>query len=54
MVLPEATLNSETLVAGVAKLAALSGEYRQRMQAFRRRDSTSLIVEELSKAALAG
>lgn len=54
MVLSEDALNSETLVAGVAKLAALSGEFRQRMQAFRRHDSTSLIVEELSKAALAG
>ena len=53
MVLSEDALNSETLVAGVAKLAALSGEYRQRMQAFRRHDSTALIVEELSKAALA-
>ena len=53
MVLSEDVLNSETLVAGVAKLAALSGEFRQRMQAFRRHDSTSLIVEELSKATLA-
>lgn len=53
MVLSEDALNSETLVAGVAKLAALSGEFRQRMQAFRRHDSTSLIVEELSKATLA-
>lgn len=53
MVLSEDALNSETLVAGVAKLAALSGEFRQRMQAFRSHDSTSLIVEELSKATLA-
>lgn len=53
MVLSEDALNSETLVAGVAKLAALSGEFRQRMQAFRSHDSTALIVEELSKATLA-
>lgn len=53
MVLSDDALNSETLAAGVAKLAALSSEFRQRMQAFRRHDSTSLIVEELSKAALA-
>ena len=53
MVLAEDALNAETLVAGVAKLAALSGEFRRRMQAFRMLDSTSLIVAELSKAALA-
>ena len=54
MVLSEDALNSETLVAGVAKLAALSGEFRQRMQTFRRHDSASLIIEELAKATLAG
>ena len=53
MVLSEDALNSETLVAGVAKLAALSGEFHQRMQAIRSHDSTTLIVEELSKATLA-
>lgn len=53
MVLTEDALNPKTLVAGVAKLAALSGEFRQRMQAFRRHDSTSLIIEELAKATLA-
>ena len=51
MVLAEEKLNRETLVSGVAKLAALSGEYRQRMREFRVRDSTSLIVDELSAAA---
>ena len=51
MVIPEDELNGETLVAGVAKLAALSGEFRQRMQEFRVRDSTSLIVDELLHAA---
>ncbi len=51
LVLAENELNSETLVAGVAKLAALSGEFRHRMQEFRVRDSTSLIVDELSQAA---
>ena len=53
LVLAESELNSETLVAGVAKLAALSGELRRRMQQFRLRDSTSLIVDELSRAARA-
>ena len=53
MVLSEDALNSETLVAGVAKLAALSGEFRARMQTFRGQDSTSLIMKELSKAAFA-
>ena len=53
MVLSEDALDSETLVAGVAKLAALSGEFRKRMQAFPTLDSTSLIVEELTKATLA-
>ncbi|MDE0442173.1 MAG: undecaprenyldiphospho-muramoylpentapeptide beta-N-acetylglucosaminyltransferase [Gammaproteobacteria bacterium] len=53
LVLTEDALNSETLVAGVAKLAALSGEFRRRMQAFRRHDSTSLIIDELAKATLA-
>ena len=51
MVIAEDELNSETLVAGVAKLAALSGEFRHRMQEFRVRDSASLIVDELSQAA---
>ena len=51
MVLAEDELNRETLVSGVAKLAALSGEYRQRMREFRVRDSVSLIVDELSAAA---
>ncbi|MDE0658852.1 MAG: undecaprenyldiphospho-muramoylpentapeptide beta-N-acetylglucosaminyltransferase [Gammaproteobacteria bacterium] len=51
MVLAEDDLNSETLVAGVAKLAALSGEFRHRMREFRVRDSASLIVNELSQAA---
>jgi len=51
MVLAEDELNRETLVSGVAKLAALSGEYRQRMREFRVRDSASLIVGELSAAA---
>ena len=51
MVVPEDGLNAETLVAGIAKLAALSGEYRRRMQEFRVRDSTSLIVDELLHAA---
>lgn len=51
MVLPEAELNAETLVERVAKLAALAGEFRQRMQTFELRDSASLIVRELSKAA---
>ncbi len=53
MVLDEDALNAETLVSGVAKLAALSGEYRQRMQAFRRRDSVALIVDELTNACRA-
>ena len=51
MVLAEDELNGETLVAGVAKLAALSGEFLHRMQEFRARDSTSLIVKELLHAA---
>ena len=51
MVLAEDELNGETLVAGVAKLAALSGEFRHRMQEFRVRDSASLIVDELLHAA---
>ena len=51
MVLAEHELNAETLISGIAKLAALSGEFRHRMQAFSIRDSVSLILAELSKAA---
>ena len=51
LVLAEDELNRETLVSGVAKLAALSDQVRRRMQEFRVRDSVSLIVKELSEAA---
>ena len=51
LVIPEHELDRETLTAGVARLAALSGELRQRLRAFRARDSVALIVDELSRAA---
>lgn len=51
LVVAEHELNSETLVAGIARLAALSSDIRRRLQAFGARDSTALIVGELERAA---
>ena len=51
LVMPEHELNSETLVAAVAKLAALAPAIRERLAGFQVRDSTALIVAELERAA---
>ena len=51
LVVPEHELNSETLVAAVAKLAALAPTIRERLARFEARDSTALIVAELEHAA---
>ena len=51
LVMPEHELNSETLVAAVAKLAALAPALRERLAGFQVRDSTALIVAELERAA---
>lgn len=50
LVMPEHELNSETLVAAVAKLAALAPAIRERLAGFQARDSTALIVAELERA----
>ncbi len=51
LVIAEHELNSHTLVAGIAKLAALSSDIRRRLLASGVRDGTALIVGELERAA---
>ena len=51
LVVAEHELDSETLVAAVAKLAALAPAIRERLADFPTRDSTALIVAELENAA---
>ena len=51
LVVPEHELNSETLTAAVAKLAALAPAIRERLAGFETRDSAALIVAELEHAA---
>ncbi len=51
LVLPEHELNSTTLIAGVAKLAALAPAIRHRLRAFGAPDGTALIVGELERSA---
>ena len=51
LVVAEHELNSETLVSGIAKLAALAPAIRQRLAGFQTRDSTALIIAELERAA---
>ncbi len=52
LVIAEHELNATTLVAGIAKLAALSPDIRRRLKTFTSRDSTALIVRELERAAV--
>ena len=51
LVIAEHELNSKTLVAGIAKLAALAPAIRQRLAGIQTRDSTALIIAELERAA---
>lgn len=54
LVIEEQELDATTLLAGIAKLADLAPEIRQRLRSFRARDSTTLIVDELERAAALG
>ena len=51
LVIAEDALTAETLVAGVAKLAAEAPGIRERLAAFQARDSLGLIIRELARAA---
>ena len=51
LVISEDELDAATLQAGIAKLAHLAPDIRQRLGRFRARDSTTLILAELERAA---
>ena len=51
LVIEEHELDAATLLAGIAKLADDAPDVRRRLQTFRTRDSTALILDELERAA---